>query len=922
MKKSLPAWERDGRELKSLPSVTRQQRSTRQGSGSTDTSATSDGSRTAVNASAVQTAVLKREVVAKSNLWTCLKIRPTTADEVPGRMIRADQVDRSVRITTTSGSSITQKADQVYGPSASQAEINTTICIETVPAIFSGAGSAVVYLGPRGSGKTSGLFAGPMEIPDPVAVPVTTASGWPESRKSDADSAAISSTHFGGLVPAFLSDILRRVADLTLYDITVSVQMISIEGDSVIDLMNSDKESSQVALQDSDMLGATSHEIETAADFGRLWGTTLENAANSNSPDDEEMSESSTPVICCIVSIERVDIRNGAVTLGTQLFLDIPPPESSTAAKLSSAALTKVLCTIGIQEPDADLRKIFIPWRDSKLTRVMHAAMSRATNNSKIPKMMIVGMLSPTDDEVGVHASLATSSLISSISKNRKGTASTESAKEAARRMQLRLETLCEAHRREWSDTQEELIRLRRENVLLKSGSSAGPPKGNASIAKVLQVLLKEKIFKPEPGEGATMALISQLLSQLVVRERKINDADCLSGERWLEIISALQKAEPSIIPQKPPHRAVDNPLKAAVKNNKGTFLNWYKNSPASTTSTLTPTPKPETSQSKRDSKEEAFNREVSWLKSNSAKPKKVVNSVVKVKDVKPKESESRQQRQQPQPQQQQQAELQSQPRQEMQHLPQSFGFLESNSQILSELPAQLGLVDDTISNSVPTVQKSQPQPQLQSQASYVINKKSKSYVSDLQPQQSVSHRKQEDLLQSWTLQQQSIDEDVALSSAHDFGSRLASRSGSDGSYQLSGRSHTSRSWEDEDLNGTTNFRSVRDLGFGGISAISDSSFPTAVPHSLSQPHDLTASSVSAISAPASVTSQLDDAIESAVESLCCNQVSEIHPGATPRRQSDSKNAFATNDGDEYVFSYLILPLLCVGFKTSLKIFN
>eukprot|EP01060_Flectonema_neradi_P009276 TRINITY_DN16623_c0_g1_i1.p1 TRINITY_DN16623_c0_g1~~TRINITY_DN16623_c0_g1_i1.p1 ORF type:complete len:988 (+),score=210.92 TRINITY_DN16623_c0_g1_i1:54-2966(+) len=901
MKKSLPAWERDGRELRSLPSMTRSQRS-RNASSSIDTTVTSEGSgTTAVNASIPSTSSIKKEPVARCNVWTCLKIRPTSPNETPGRMIRSDQVDRSVKIMTATNS-VTQRADQVYGPSASQAEINTTICIDAVPAIFSGNGSAVVYIGPKGSGKTSSLFAGPMEIPDPVAVPVPTTSGWPEIKKADANqAAAISSTHFGGLVPAFLSDILRRVADLTLFDITVSIQILSVRGDSIIDLLNSDKSNAQVTLQDSDVLGATAHDIETAADFAHLWGTALENAANDgNSSNSDDEVATTAPIICCVVSVERVDIRNGAVTVGTQLFLDIPPPESSTSAKLSLSALTKVICTVGSQEPEADLRKIFIPWRESKLTRVMHAALSKVSNNTKIPKMMIVGMLCPTADEAGVHESLATMSIIGSISKNRKGAVCAEGPKEVARRMQLRLETLCEAHRKEWSETQEELTRLRRENVLLRSSNSSSGSKGNTSIAKVLQVLLKEKIFKPEPGDGATMALISQLLSQIVVRERKSKDNDNLSGERWFEIISALQKAEPAIIPQKPPHRAADNPLKMATrKEGKTSFLKWYS-------ATMPSESEPSKTQTKKvkDLKDEAFKREVSWLKSNATKTKKPTckptNTIPSKKEAQPCQSEPKQP-------------TESQPATDI-----------SNQSLADLLPSQLGTADYP-ANIINSTSLSRSIAQTGESPPARANKKSESYLLELQSQQQTVRqqlqKQEEELLQNWTSQQQqqqhhqqqqlllrqhlgedqqeeeSIDDDItAISSTFD-GSRIASRSGSDSIRYLSGGSSlTSRVLEEDEK--VNNFRSVRDSGFRptrddyDLGTYSHSHFRSTIDPPTS----------TSVSATTSVTSQLDEAIESVVEALSSNQTSDI-PNSTPSRMTSRTNNIAIADGDEWSLS-------------------
>eukprot|EP01063_Lacrimia_lanifica_P006160 TRINITY_DN1369_c0_g1_i1.p2 TRINITY_DN1369_c0_g1~~TRINITY_DN1369_c0_g1_i1.p2 ORF type:complete len:1091 (+),score=371.26 TRINITY_DN1369_c0_g1_i1:82-3354(+) len=748
---SVPAWERDGRQMKSLPSFTkgrhrsrsrgsrsppgrgarrevtagampvlrtqdrvaaRQQLSERSGSGSgaaSQESAPSEVAESTIHSAATSTTTPRQDVgkgtgkpPARSSVWLGARVRPTVAFEAPSLSMKCDVVDATVWITPPSvrhATPIPHPADAVFAPSSSQADVNTELCVETVPLAFGGGAAAVVCVGGPRAGKSSALFAAPGEVPDVfMMLPLggrdeqppaphkrhngggSAASSRSASATGEAPPApgrhalphALRDTHSGGVVGAFFADVVKRVAGLAVYDITVTCGLLQVvatpSGDRIEDLLDP---SSTVGVQETqhdkpELVGYHEQEVLTPHDFAKIWARVRGRKEARDAPPAAAAgrpNDGCAIATICVATVYRTDTRNGATSTGQVLFAELQPPEHSKHASLAHAALTKLLCAVGAADQASDPSKVFVPWRDSKFTRVLQCVFG-GCGAYTTPRILLLSLFAPSEDML--HESLATAGAMAHIAKHRRGKKGAEvglaEAKEAARKLQARLDLVTQSTHSQWVDAQEEILRLRREVALLKNAppraaarptpvepptpiaapvedppSAAASPaarpgmapqaKGALALAKILQVLTRHKVVRPEPGSG-TVAVLGQLISQLVARERLLHlaaraapGADVTGGARlleggvWCEVLRELRDVEPTVVPSEDPRSAA---APFALSTAVAEFFNWYEGVGPGREAAAEPPPPPPTKPEPRgtsQAKEEAFRREVAWLK-------------------------------------------------------------------------------------------------------------------------------------------------------------------------------------------------------------------------------------------------------------------------------------------------------------------
>eukprot|EP00659_Diplonema_papillatum_P001638 gene1638-2447_t len=662
--KEVPAWERDGREMKSLPSMTTKDRSrskphaapaARRGSAkpalnSSSGCCSSTRSETPPNPPKQQHRRPPHRRAAdsvKSSVWTCFRVRPPSKYEADGDVVRCDAVEAALYVPSPAAKcnattgirhpGAGYKADAAFGPTASQGDLNMALCMEIVPIAFGGGTAAVVCTGGRLSGKTSMLFACPGELPDPYAVPVPSGPGWSSSSTGAHGAVAkqvsaalggaaprpeVVHTHFGGLVPAFMSDVVKRVADLSVYNITVAVSLLQVTaGDQIVDVLGAaggDPPAVHVGAEGAAVLqNASERPIERASDFADLWREVRGSVASDGAT-------------LCVVTLTRVDDRNGGVSAGRIVFADLPSPEAGKHARTTVSVVNRVVCSAASMGPADDVSHAFIPWRESKATRILQSVLSGPGVVAYAPpRIFVVAMVNPCADHA--HDALTTAGFVAAVAKAKaavevKSDADRiEELKDVSRRLQSRLAAVTATQTERLAEAQQELVKLRREAALLKAAGGSQPaeprrksspslpaaaadeatgnpakPQHPPSVAKILQVLAHHKVVKPDAGAGAA-SVLGQLVSQVIARERAVSRARragphpaaagpspllLLSPQKWKAVCEDLLAADPRIKPATD-HRSLDQPFHVLESPDPEAFAAWWNHPPS------TPPPPP-----------------------------------------------------------------------------------------------------------------------------------------------------------------------------------------------------------------------------------------------------------------------------------------------------------------------------------------
>ena len=652
-----PPWNRDGREMRSLPSVRSQSTSSftaaataaaaasaaadaaaggRRGSASSRGSTQTCASSTAASGTASRRGLRRRpsarsgdggcgsggaSAAAAPPVWTCLRMRPCVGAETPSPQVTADAVARCV-VGSAKGAPA-HGASCVFGPAAPQAEVNEALCLELVPLLFGGGGGVVVASGGARAGKTAALFGARADTPDPFGV-----EGSGEEEGAAALPPSHHRTHLGGVVPALLSDVLRRVADLPVYDCALTLSFLSLPAAAaaaaaapsgeLVDLLSTASSSDVASTAAPAVREALPHAgpslhghvecaVETPHDFAALW-------AQARRRLQDVAADTPPPVVICCVSLTRVDSRNGATSQGQLLFVDLPASGHASSA----AAVSKVLTAVDAGEGcggGGGGGDGFVPWRDSRLTRLMQCAFTPAPPSplAHAPRFFLLGTLAPTA-ELAADA-LATAGFVGQFHRAgggggggaSAGGAELEHATDVARRLQRRLDCLSLAHpaalraavdaahllRRDKAHLEKQLAAARAETAAAVEAAAAAaahhpPPVVAAAapvstkpppIANVLHILARYKVVRPEIGHG-TAAVVGQLVSQLAARERVVcaaaprqSDVRCLPSGTWGALLRELAAAEPSCVPTADP-RSSHQP--AHLCQDRAGFQEWW----------------------------------------------------------------------------------------------------------------------------------------------------------------------------------------------------------------------------------------------------------------------------------------------------------------------------------------------------------
>eukprot|EP01065_Artemidia_motanka_P015205 TRINITY_DN19077_c0_g1_i1.p1 TRINITY_DN19077_c0_g1~~TRINITY_DN19077_c0_g1_i1.p1 ORF type:complete len:968 (+),score=258.79 TRINITY_DN19077_c0_g1_i1:52-2904(+) len=544
---------------------------------------------------------------AHATVWGAFRVRPPLGHESVGEGPVADVIESAVRIPAPGGGqgrgsadvAAEHLADAVFSVSCPQLDVNAELCLQLVPAAFSGAGAVVIGYGPDGGGKSEVLFGVPGSLADPVC------PGEPPE-----DGQSVGGSHSGGAVAAFIADVLRRVADLAIFDMSLLVSVLRVRGGELEDLIDpsATPQIREAVAECPEVCGATWREVWCPADWTTVWTRARARLGRGQRGHGSG--------VVCIVELRRRDRRNGAEVTTQVMFGELPAvPQTGQAedrdaareAGFANAATGKVLEALASGG-------VHVPWREHRFTRVMQTALTQDSGDAA--RVVAVCCLQPTADRL-VEAQSAAALLSRVLRSRRGGVRPTADARGLAQKLQARLDKVAATAHPQWQRMEQELGRLRREVAVLRGGGGESASREqpmersrpDAGLQRAVDALRRHCATGVSDATGSIAQLASQLCSReqalrsTIHRQRSLaraaraaadprhhslldalmasadvcaDSVPTMSGERWLGLLQELGGAVAA--PSLADPRSAPQPLRMA--RDAAAFLRWWEGDP------------------------------------------------------------------------------------------------------------------------------------------------------------------------------------------------------------------------------------------------------------------------------------------------------------------------------------------------------
>lgn len=281
-------------------------------------------------------------------------------DDVNIEAVKPDEGDEKIVLTDTAGRKTEYNFDKVYGPEHSQTDIYEDAVAPIVDQVSRGMSCAVFAYGQTGSGKTHTMRG-------------TSLQGGEDD----------------GIIQRSIDNLFRRLKEQDYTDINVSVSFLEIYNEELEDMINP-KNNKKLMLVDHDSRGCvcaniTESEVNSVPQVLKVLAEANKHT-NISSTKMNKFSNRAHRIFTIIAKFKRYDTP----VVSTLTFIDLAGSEDISKSGATgmtareAAHINKSLLTLGRVINALACNEKHIPYRDSKLTRLLSEALGGVCKTSFI----------------------------------------------------------------------------------------------------------------------------------------------------------------------------------------------------------------------------------------------------------------------------------------------------------------------------------------------------------------------------------------------------------------------------------------------------------------------------------------------------------------------------------------------------------